>query len=91
MRATIDLLKVVNIDMHTLDLRKKATARHDVSWLVSWFVVVGVGIVALAHAAYADTVYSTQADCVASTAKAQGYTGNVHSSEAWELFANSCK
>jgi len=30
-------------------------------------------------------------ECVATTAKAQGYAGNPYSADAWHTFASNCK
>lgn len=55
---------------------------------------VALIIVFVALASYAnrsDAKLSKTSDCVVATAKAQGYTGNPYSQEAWTLFAGDCK
>lgn len=38
-----------------------------------------------------EAIFAAQANCIAATAKAQGYTGNVHGPEAYDLFIDSCR
>ncbi len=51
-------------------------------------VVVGSGLIY--RAGVADNARAQYAQCIERAAAAQGYSGNVHSAEAWELFSSEC-
>ena len=55
-------------------------------------VTLAVIVIALLlmRSAKADAEMMQTADCVAKTATYQGYAGNVHSQEAWDLFVGEC-
>ena len=48
-------------------------------------------VLGMAYLDTRDSTLSRLSDCVATTAKAQGYTGNVHGPEAYDLFIGSCR
>lgn len=46
---------------------------------------------ALAHANAVEDAHKNMSLCVIKKAHAEGYRGNVHGPEAWELFAANCR
>lgn len=48
-------------------------------------------LVGMAYLDTRDAALSTQANCVAATAKAEGYQGNVYGPETYDLFISKCR
>lgn len=63
--------------------------------LIAYKVTVGAavffGSIFLIYLYIKDAALINRATCIAATAKAEGYTGNVHGEEAWRLFADKCR
>lgn len=55
-----------------------------------FIIVLLLGSVLMYRASIADTALAQHAECIGRAAIAQGYIGNVHSAEAWELFNSEC-
>lgn len=67
------------------------TLRGNIGKILLGVVVVVALLVASIQWGNARTsALNKLSDCVVATARAQGYSGNVYSQEAWNLFVASC-
>lgn len=61
---------------------------------IKYILCLTLAILAIAgvlnFSARADAERAQLSQCIERTAKAEGYTGNAHSAEAWQLFASVC-
>lgn len=62
-----------------------------IAYIATVVAAVLFGFMFLVHLDIKDATLIARANCIAATAKAEGYTGNVHGEEAWRLFADKCR
>lgn len=63
----------------------------NIGKLLAVIAFLVLGAVVYAHTNANDKKLMSVSDCVVAQAKAQGYTGNAYSAEAWNLFVGNCK